>query len=216
MKKRQNVILCVWKLFGNYQIDTIIFTWEIRPLKKKNFIGDVYVAVAFRGLKGATPVHNLAKNGSKSLPCRETVAVARCPKGGGTRLDFGGGISCWGWSCRRNHVAENFQRGHCKNAFFKIDSMTIGGHGIEKSFQMEKVCLPVRRAYMGVVHVCKHPFQTVNGAVHHALKGLCSIRQPKRHEQILKLAKWHDNCRFWDVCNCNRDLVITLDKINFF
>jgi hypothetical protein len=81
--------------------------------------------------------------------------------------------------------------------------------------QMEKVCLPVRRTQTGVIHVCKHPFMTFNGAVHHALKGLCSVRQPKRHEQILKQAKWRDNCRFWDVCCCNRDLVITIDKINF-
>ncbi len=44
-----------------------------------------------------------------------------------------------------------------KNAFFKIDGETIGGQGIEKSFQMKKVCLPVKRTYTRVVHVCKHP-----------------------------------------------------------
>jgi hypothetical protein len=48
------------------------------------------------------------------------------------------------------------------------------------------VCLLVHRAHTGVVHVCKHPFQTINVVVHHALKGLRSIRQPKRREQIIK------------------------------
>ncbi len=69
-------------------------------------------------------------------------------------------------------------------------------------------------AHTGVVHVCKHPIQTANG-VYHALKGLCSVRQPKQCEQILKQAKWPDNRHIGDVCGCNRDLVITLDKINF-
>jgi hypothetical protein len=31
-------------------------------------------------------------------------------------------------------VAENFDRGDFKNAFFKVDNETIGGQGIEKSF----------------------------------------------------------------------------------
>jgi hypothetical protein len=44
---------------------------------------------------------------------------------------------------------------------------------------------------------------------------LCGVGQPKWHEQILKQAKWHDNCHFWDVRRRNRDLVITLDKIDF-
>ncbi len=45
---------------------------------------------------------------------------------------------------------------------------------------------------------------------------MCSIRQPKWHEQILKQAKWRDNCRFWDVFGSNRDLVIILDKVDFW
>jgi hypothetical protein len=96
----------------------------------------------------------------------------------------------------------------------EIDGEIIGGQGIEKSFQME-VCLPVQRTHTGVVHVCKHTFQTVSGAVHHSLKGLCSVRQPKWNEQIFKQDKWSDNRRFWDVSGCNRYLVITLDKANF-
>ncbi len=68
---------------------------------------------------------------------------------------------------------------------------------------------------MGIADVCKYTFQTVSGAVHHSLKSLRSVRQPKWREQILKQAKWCDNRRFWDVCGCNRDLVITLDKIDF-
>ncbi len=55
-------------------------------------------------------------------------------------------------------VTKNFQRGHCKNTFFKIDGEAIGGQGVEKSFQMVEVCLPVRRTHTGVVHVCKHTF----------------------------------------------------------
>jgi hypothetical protein len=43
----------------------------------------------------------------------------------------------------------------------EIDVKSIGGQGIEKSFQME-VCLPVRRAHTGVVCVCKHTFQSPN------------------------------------------------------
>jgi hypothetical protein len=79
-----------------------------------------------------------------------------------------------------------------------------------------EVCLPVRRNHTGVVHVCKHTFQTVRDAVHHLLESLCSVRQPKRHEQKLEQSKWCDNRCFWDVFGCNRDfLVITLDKIDF-
>ncbi len=63
---------------------------------------------------------------------------------------------------------------------------------------------------------CKHTFQTVSVAVHHSLKSLCSVRQPKSSEQIFKPAKWRYDCSFWDVCGSNRDLVITLDKINFW
>jgi hypothetical protein len=57
---------------------------------------------------------------------------------------------------------------------FKVVGETIGGQSIEKSFQMKKVCLPVQRTYTRVVHVCKHPYQTVNHAVHHALKKVCA------------------------------------------
>jgi hypothetical protein len=53
---------------------------------------------------------------------------------------------------------------------------------------MEEVCLPVQRTHMGVVHLCKQPFQTICGADHHTLKSLCSVRQPKWSEQILKQA----------------------------
>ncbi len=80
---------------------------------------------------------------------------------------------------------------------------------------MAEGCLPVQRSHTGVVHVCKHAFQTICGVVHHLLKSLCSVRQPKWHEQILNQAEWHDNCRFWDVGGCNRDLVITLDIVDF-
>ncbi len=44
---------------------------------------------------------------------------------------------------------------------------------------------------------------------------VCEALDPKWLEQILKQAKWHVSRRFWDVCGCNRDLVITLDKIDF-
>jgi hypothetical protein len=62
---------------------------------------------------------------------------------GWAEFDFGRVTGCGGCSCCRNHVAKNLQRGHCKNTFFKIDGKTIGGQGIEKSFQMAEVCLPV-------------------------------------------------------------------------
>ncbi len=64
---------------------------------------------------------------------------------------------------------------------------------------MEKVCLPVRsRPCM------QTPLPNGQWCSHHALKGLCSVRQPKWCEQILKQAKWRDNRRgFWDVCGCN-------------
>jgi hypothetical protein len=107
------------------------------------------------------------------------------------------------------------KEGTTKTHFFYIDGETIGGQGIEKSSQMAKLCLPVRRTHTGVIHVCKHTFQTARGAVHHSLKSLCGVRQPKWSEHILKQAKWRDNRCFWDVCGCNRDLVITLEKVDF-
>ncbi len=51
--------------------------------------------------------------------------------------------------------------------------------------------------------------------VHHSLKCLRSVGQPKMCEQIFKQAKRRNDCSFWDVLSRNRDLVITLDKINF-
>ncbi len=134
--------------------------------------------------------------------------------GGGARSNFGGMTGSGGWSCHWNRVAKNFRGWDCKNAFFKVDGETIGSQSVEKSFQM-KVCLPLRRTHTRVIHVCKHPFQIINCAVHHVLKSLCGIRQPKWCEQILKQAKWRDNRHFWDVCGCNRNLVVTLDKIDF-
>jgi hypothetical protein len=118
---------------------------------------------------------------------------------GQAKFNLGGVGSHGTFPCYRNLVAKNFQRRHFKNSFFKIDSETIGGQRVEKIFQVAEVCLPVRGSYMGIVHVFKHTFQTLCGEVHHSLKGLCSVREPKWHEQILKQAKWRDNPRFWDV-----------------
>ncbi len=97
---------------------------------------------------------------------------------GWAKLNFGSVIGRGGRRCCRNRVAKNFQRGHCKNTFFKIDGETIGGQGVEKSFQMAEVCLPVRRTYSGVVHVCKHTFHTVCGAVHHSWKVCAALDSP--------------------------------------
>ncbi len=80
---------------------------------------------------------------------------------------------------------------------------------------MVEVCLPVRRSYTGVIHIYKHTFQTICGTIHHSLKCLSGVGQPKRGEQIFKQAKWCNDCSFWDVLGRERDLVITLDKINF-
>jgi hypothetical protein len=85
-------------------------------------------------------------------------------------------------------VAKNFQGGDCKNAFLKVDGKAIGRQSIEKIFQMKKVCLPVWRTHMRVIHVCKHTLKTISNAVHHSLKSLCSVRQSKWREQILKQA----------------------------
>ncbi len=68
---------------------------------------------------------------------------------------------------------------------------------------------------MQVIHICKHTIQTICGTVHHSLKLLCSIGQPKRGEKIFKQAKWRYDCSLWDVLGRDRDLMITLDKINF-
>jgi hypothetical protein len=75
--------------------------------------------------------------------------------GGGARFDYGGVSGRWGLILSPKSCD---QGGDCKNAFFKVDGETIGSQSIENSFQMKKVCLPVRRTYMRVVHVCKHPF----------------------------------------------------------
>ncbi len=136
----------------------------------------------------------------------------------------------WGLILSPKSCGQESPKREMQNTFFEIDGETIGGQGSRKRFQMEEVCLPVRRTHMRVIHVCKHVqrthtrvihvckhiFQTVSGVVHHPLKGLCSVRQPKQHEQILQQAKLHDNHHFWDVCSCSRDLVITLDKFNFW
>ncbi len=77
----------------------------------------------------------------------------------------------------QKHIYPNWWRGHWRQS-------------CEKSLQMAEVCLPVQRTDMWVVHICKHTFQTICGAVHHSLNCLCDIGQPKRGEQILKQAKW--------------------------
>jgi hypothetical protein len=118
---------------------------------------------------------------------------------GWAKFNFGSVGGRGGRPCRRNLVAKNFQRTHCKNAFFKIDGETIGGQSIEENFQVAEVCLPVRRSNTGIVHVCKYTFQTLCGAVHHSMKGLCSVREPKWREHILKQGKLRDNRRFWDI-----------------
>jgi hypothetical protein len=82
---------------------------------------------------------------------------------GWAKLNFGGVTGCGSRPCCRNHVAKNFQRRHCKNEFLKIDGKTISGQRVEKNFQMAEVCLPVQRTYTGVIHVCKHIFQTFCG-----------------------------------------------------
>ncbi len=80
---------------------------------------------------------------------------------------------------------------------------------------MAEVCLPVRRTGTWVIHICKHTFQAIRGAILHSLKCLCGVGQPKKGKQILKQAKWCYNCSFWDFLGRDRDLVITLDKIDF-
>jgi hypothetical protein len=134
---------------------------------------------------------------------------------GWAKFDLGGVTCRGGRPCCEIVWQRTFKKVTATTHFFKIDGKTTGGQSVEKNSQMTEVCLPVRRTYTGVVHVCKHTFQTFCGAVHHSLKGLCSVREPKWRERLLKQAKWHDNRRFLDVCDCNRDLVITLDKIDF-
>jgi hypothetical protein len=134
------------------------------------------------GLKTAVKIHHAEK----------TLQLFDVLRGEG-RFHFGGVTGRGSRSCCRNRVAKNLQRGHSKNTFFEIDGETIGGQGIENSFQMAELCLPVQRIHRGDVHVCKHTFQTVRGAVHHSLKSLRGIRQPKWREQILKQGKWRDN-----------------------
>ncbi len=159
-------------------------------------------------LKGATPVRNFARNGGKSSPCPENATVAWCPDGG-RGFDCRGMTNHGGRSCFQNHEAKNFQGGDCKNAFLKVDGETFGSQRVEKSFQMKKVCLPVWRTHTRVIYVCKHTLKTVNCAVHHALKSLCSVRQSNWSEQILEQAKWHDTAIF------GMSVAATLDKINF-
>ncbi len=73
-----------------------------------------------------------------------------------------------------------------------------------------------RRTDVWDVHVCKHILHTICGTIHHSFKSLCSVGQPKWREQVHKQAKCHNYCRFWDGLGHNRDLVITLDKIEFW
>ncbi len=101
------------------------------------------------------PPQRSVKEGRKQVKihhAEKTLQLSDVLKGAG-KVQFRRGCSC-----RRNCVTKNFQRGHCKNTFFKIDGETIGGQGIEKSFQMVEVCSPVQRTHTRVVHVCKHTF----------------------------------------------------------
>ncbi len=166
-------------------------------------------------LKVSKPVHTWVKNGVKSLPCQGNVAIAWCPEGWAV-FYFGCVIGHRGRSCHRNLVSKNLKRGCCKNTFFQINGEAIGGQSCEKSLQMAEVCLPVRRTDTWVIHICTHTFQTIHGAIHHSLKCLCGVGQSKRGEQIFEQTKWRNNCRFWDVLGRDTDLVITLDKINFW
>jgi hypothetical protein len=76
-----------------------------------------------------------------------------------------------------------------KMHFSRLMAKPLVAKALKKKFQVAEVGLPLRRPYTGVVHLYKHTFQTLCGAVHHSLKGLCSVREPKWREHILKLAK---------------------------
>ncbi len=58
-------------------------------------------------------------------------------------------------------------------------------------------------------------FETVQSAVHHALKSARVRQSKKRHKKVFKEAEWRDDPPFWDVCGSDRDLVVTLDKVDF-
>jgi hypothetical protein len=77
-------------------------------------------------------------------------------------LMSGGGGWCdqpWGLILSPKSCGQESPKRALQSIFFELDGETIGGQGIEKSFQMEKVCLPVLRFHMGVVHVCKQPLR---------------------------------------------------------
>jgi hypothetical protein len=128
-------------------------------------------------LKSATPVCSWQ---IKIKHAEETLQLFNI-LGGGQSSTSVVWAAVGGCPCCRNLVAKNFQRRHCKDTFFKIDAETIGGQNVEKNFQVAEVCLPVRRSYAGVVHVCKHTFQTLwilCGAVHNSLKVCAGLESP--------------------------------------
>ncbi len=154
----------------------------------------------------ATPVRNWAENSGKNSPSRENIAIVWCPEGVG-KVQFRQRDWLWGAAPAAKIVWPRISKeGTAKKTFFKIDGETSGGQGVEKSFQIAEVCLPVQRTHTGVVHVCKHTFQTVCGAVHHSLKGLCrktrgsAVRVPRMH----LLLQW------------NRVLLLALSCYNMF
>jgi hypothetical protein len=65
----------------------------------------------------------------------------------------------------------------------------LAAKAVKKAFRWRRcVCLSrelTRESSMQTC-ICKHTFQTICDAVHHSLKRLCGVGQPKRSEQILE------------------------------
>ncbi len=92
-------------------------------------------------------------------------------------------------------ATQNFQRWNGENTLFQVNGETIHSQSCEKLLQVNEVCLLIWGADPRVINIGKHLLQIADNTVHHALESLCGIGQPKWSDQILKQAKWRDNCR---------------------
>ena len=101
-----------------------------------------------------------------------------------------------------------------KLALGNVDNQTVFLEALEQKSQVVCVSFWVFACYQDVINVNKCKVQTLEDAVHQALKGLCSIFQPKGHSEEFKQTKRCDYGCSGDVLVSDWDLVIASNKVN--
>jgi hypothetical protein len=106
------------------------------------------------------------------------------------------------------------REGVAKTHFSKLMARPLAAKAVKKASRWWR-CVSLSGEQTCELSMSENTPKTVSGEIHHSLKHLHGVGQPKRREQIFKQAKWCNDSSFWEVLSRNRDLVITLDKINF-